>query len=239
MAAALPRGHGGARRSARHRLEYQRGLLAFCFDEIKALLRGPRRDRQGAQTLTGSPTTSARWRNSISGRQGLQRGRGPVAGICKRQSRDTRTTWNTLDEGKAVLSALNKHAQSLAIGPRRIPRPPQALVLNHPPTPLPIMPADLPPSPRHAETCHPRHLHRPQKRPQGGNALAMKVKMFYSVCWSKETEHFPRRTRRDQEAIKSHTMLPQSIRPGATQRLPEDNGGDLPDLRPTRNFGRP
>lgn len=41
-------------------------------------------------------------------------GSGYIAGICKRQSGGTRTTWTTPAEGKAVLVALTKHAASLA-----------------------------------------------------------------------------------------------------------------------------
>lgn len=41
-------------------------------------------------------------------------GPGYIAGICKRQSGGTRTTWTTPAEGKAVLVALTKHAAALA-----------------------------------------------------------------------------------------------------------------------------
>lgn len=89
---------------------------AFCFDEIKARFEALAGETDKAlETLTGSPNDIRQMAHNISvAAKACGVGGAYIAGICKRQSRDTRTTWNTLDEGKAVLSALNKHAQSLA-----------------------------------------------------------------------------------------------------------------------------
>ena len=37
-----------------------------------------------------------------------------IVGICRRQSKGARDTWTNVEQGKAVLVALNKHAESLA-----------------------------------------------------------------------------------------------------------------------------
>jgi len=88
----------------------------FCFDALKARFEALAGQTDKAlETLTGTPNDIRQMAHNISvAAKACGVGEAYIAGICKRQSRGARTGWTTLSEGKAVLSALTKHAAAQA-----------------------------------------------------------------------------------------------------------------------------
>jgi hypothetical protein len=89
---------------------------AFCFDALKARFEALAGQTDKAlETLTGTPNDIRQMAHNISVvAKACGVGDAYIAGICKRQSRGARNGWTTLSEGKAVLTALTKHAASQA-----------------------------------------------------------------------------------------------------------------------------
>ena len=212
------RRHGGsASREATAKLDPQ-GIgwsiseaPAFCFDEIKARFEALAGETDKAlETLTGSPTTSARWRTTSAWPpKACGVGGAYIAGICKRQSRDT----HDLEHARRRQSRAQRPQQTRAVPGQKARAASLAAAGRSEPS-TDYTDTDHArrtyhrPRPRHAETCHPRHLHRPAKRPPKPMPLAMKVKMFYLGLLVKElSEHFRAEHGETREAIKSHTML--------------------------------
>lgn len=89
---------------------------AFAFDAIKAhfeMLSG--QSDKALETLMSDPNEMRQMAHAISvAARECGVGENYIGGICKRQSRGQRNTWRTVEEGKAVLIALKKHAESKA-----------------------------------------------------------------------------------------------------------------------------